>query len=440
MAESTTNKNISLFPILLVNFMGTLGFSIVLPFLVFLVTAFGGNAIMYGVIGAVYPFFQLFGAPILGKWSDIYGRKKILFLSQAGTVAGWIIFLIAALIPVTVLLSVNNSVLGAFTVTIPLILVFAARAIDGLTGGNISVANAYLADITDDKSRNRNYGKMSVSSNLGFMAGPAIAGLLGSTAYGNIVPISATLFLSVITVAIILFYLPDTGIREYKEKPDDIKKVMGFENKECYKIEGENNVHKSKILEIPHIKFILVIYFLIFLGFNFFYTSFPVHAAEKLKWAVGEMGIYYSLLSILMVIVQGPVLSRLTKKFSESILIITGNLLLVVTFLLLLSGNTYIVFSSAVFFAAGNGIMWPSVLSVLSKAAGKQFQGAVQGYASSLGSLASIIGLILGGIIYSAIGGAVFIISAAVIFLVFVLSFRFPAVLKECTGSKPVNA
>ena len=147
------------------------------------------------------------------------------------------------------------------------------------------------------------------------------------------------------------------------------------------------------------------------------------------------MGIYFSVLSVLMVIVQGPLLSRLAKKVSESVLIITGNLLLVVTFLLLLSGNTILVFSSAVFFAAGNGIMWPSVLSVLSKAAGKTFQGAVQGYASSLGSLASIIGLVLGGIIYSNLGTFTFVISASVIFLVAVLSFRFPAVLREC----PVN-
>ncbi len=395
---------------------------------------------MYGIIGAVYPFFQLFGAPILGKWSDIYGRKKILFLSQAGTVIGWLIFLIAALVPVTVLFSVNNSVLGVFSVTIPLILVFASRAVDGLTGGNISVANAYLADITDDKSRNKNYGKMSVSSNLGFIAGPALAGILGITSLGYRLPIIVTLVLSVLTVAIILFYLPDTGIRKFTEKPDDIKKVMGFENKECFKIEGENKSKDARILSIPNIKFILVIYFLIFLGFNFFYTSFPVHATEKLLWSVGEMGAYYSILSILMVIVQGPVLSRLTKRFTESILIITGNLLLVITFLMLLSGNTYIVFASAVFFAAGNGIMWPSVLSVLSKAAGKKYQGAVQGYASSLGSLASIIGLILGGIIYSAIGGATFIISAAVIFLVFVLSFRFPVVLKSCPAEKTAPA
>ena len=415
--------------------MGTLGFSIVMPFLVFLVTQFGGNAIIYGIIGAVYPFFQLFGAPILGKWSDLYGRKKILFLSQAGTVAGWLIFLASAIVPLTVLLSFDTTLLGVFSITIPLIFVFAARAIDGLTGGNISVANAYLADITDEKNRNRNFGKMSVSSNLGFIAGPAIAGLLGSTSYGYVVPIVAALALSGITLVLIQFYLPDTGVKQYTEKPDDIKKVLGFEGKECFKIEGEKNIPKAKILDIPNIKFIFVIYFLIFLAFNFYYTSFPVHAIEKLGWTVGEMGIYFSVLSVLMVIVQGPLLSRLAKKVSESVLIITGNFLLVITFLLLLSGNTILVFSSAVFFAAGNGIMWPSVLSVLSKAAGKTFQGAVQGYASSLGSLASIIGLVLGGIIYSNLGTFTFVISASVIFLVAVLSFKFPDVLREC----PVN-
>ena len=83
----------SLYPILSVNFVGTLGFSIVLPFLVFLVTKFGGNAFVYGVMGATYSGFQLIGAPLLGRWSDVYGRKKILFLSQLGTLLSWVIFL-----------------------------------------------------------------------------------------------------------------------------------------------------------------------------------------------------------------------------------------------------------------------------------------------------------------------------------------------------------
>src|SRR6266496_320845 len=105
-------KQPTLFPILLVNFIGTLGFSIVLPFLVFLVTKFGGSAMGYGIMGAVYPAFQLIGGPLLGKWSDIYGRKKILALSQAGTLLGWAIFLLALFVPVNEIFRINSSLTG----------------------------------------------------------------------------------------------------------------------------------------------------------------------------------------------------------------------------------------------------------------------------------------------------------------------------------------
>ena len=85
---SAINKQITIFPLLLSNFIGTMGFSIVLPFLVFLVIDFGGNSIVYGILAAVYPAFQLIGAPILGRWSDTIGRKKVLLISSAGTLVG----------------------------------------------------------------------------------------------------------------------------------------------------------------------------------------------------------------------------------------------------------------------------------------------------------------------------------------------------------------
>jgi MFS transporter, DHA1 family, tetracycline resistance protein len=94
------NKQITLYPLLLINFNGTLGFSIVLPFLIFSVMDFGGNALVYGILAGVYPAFQLIGAPILGRWSDIYGRKKVLLVSQGGTLVGWMFFLFALFLPV----------------------------------------------------------------------------------------------------------------------------------------------------------------------------------------------------------------------------------------------------------------------------------------------------------------------------------------------------
>jgi len=169
---------ISLYPILAVNFVGTLGYSIILPFLVFLVTRMGGNALIYGLLGATYSIFQLFGAPILGKWSDTYGRRRVLFLTQLGTLVSWVIFLFALFIPIHSLFEIDSPIFGKFVLTLPLAVLFFARALDGITGGNVSVASAYLADVTEEKKRNENFGKMAISSNLGFILGPALADIL----------------------------------------------------------------------------------------------------------------------------------------------------------------------------------------------------------------------------------------------------------------------
>ncbi len=159
MTSTAQPQPISIYPILSVNFVGTLGFGIVLPFLVFLVTRLGGNALIYGIMGATYSFFQLIGAPLLGRMSDRYGRKRILLLSQLGTLSSWAIFLIALFLPVTPVWDVDSQLVGTFTLTIPLIILFFARALDGITGGNVSVANAYLADITEEEERSTNFGK-----------------------------------------------------------------------------------------------------------------------------------------------------------------------------------------------------------------------------------------------------------------------------------------
>ena len=116
-----------------------------LPFLVYLVTRWGGNGFVYGLVGATYSVFQLVGAPILGRWSDRWGRRKILLLSQLGTLVSWAIFVVAFCLPERPLFVVDSSLVGRFSLTLPIVVMFVARACDGLTGGNVSVANAYLA-------------------------------------------------------------------------------------------------------------------------------------------------------------------------------------------------------------------------------------------------------------------------------------------------------
>src|SRR5215208_3250728 len=425
-------KQPSLFPILLVNFVGTLGFSIVLPFLVFLVMKFGGNAIVYGLLAATYPAFQLIGAPLLGRWSDIFGRKKVLLLSNVGTSVGWILFLFALFLPIEKSFNIYIPFIGTFVIIVPLLVLFLARAIDGITGGNISAANAYLADISSDENRSKNFGKIAISSNLGFIIGPALAGILGGTIYGAILPVLAALILSLVTIIVIVFLLRESKPSSSEEilvpQEGTIRKVFSQECKEPYSTASTKKPRLRDVFKLKYISFLLVLYFLIFLGFNIYYAAFPTHAANDLKWSVTQLGIFYAILSGIMVFVQGPILRKALKKFSEEKLVVVGSLILGTNFILFVSTNIVSVGGAVILFAAGNGLMWPSFMSILSRRAGSKLQGAVQGVAGSFGGLASIVGIILGGFLFNSIGEFTFLISAGVILVIFVMSFRL---LKE---------
>ncbi len=411
----------SLVPILSVNFVGTLGFSIVLPFLVFLVTRLGGNALVYGVMGATYSFFQLIGAPILGRWSDRYGRKRILLLSQLGTLTSWGIFLIALALPVTPMLDVQSEFLGAFTVTVPLVVLFLARALDGLTGGNVSVANAYLADITAEADRSENFGKMAVSANLGFIFGPAIAGALGATVLGETIPVMAAFVISLVASLIIVFKLEETSCASLATPPErvSVRKVLGQEQKDCYQLEAAPKLSFREILTLPSVPLLLGLYFLVFLAFNLFYIAFPVHAATSLQWTLTETGIFFSVMGFMMVIVQGPILQRVSKVWSDKFLVVGGSLLLGASFPFFTARSTALIYLGTALLCLGNGVMWPSLMATLSKATDRTVQGAVQGFASSSGAVASITGLLVGGILYGVLGGTVFVLSAIITAVVF---------------------
>ena len=427
--SAALSNQIPIFPILLVNFIGTLGYSIILPFLIIVVLKFGGNEMTYGVMGATYSFFQLIGAPILGNWSDRYGRKKILLLSQAGTFLAWILFMFALLMPETSGFDIPFPLLGAFAMSLPLGVLLLARALDGITGGNVSVANAYLADVTSDKDRKRNFGKMAASANIGFIVGPAFAGVLGGTALNELLPVMAATMVSLAAIFVIAF-MPESKLCTIAKPVDEgrLKKIFGQEHKECYKMAGAGKASFKDVLQLKNIPFIIVLYFLIFLAFNFFYVAFPVHAVQGLNWSLFKLGMFFSVLSLIMVCVQGPVLSKISNKFSDSTLTLAGSVILAIGFFLFTSKSEALIFVGVLFFSAGNGIMWPCFLSILSKAAGDKYQGAVQGYASSAGSLASIIGLIAGGVLYGLIGVQTFLLSGILILLIFVLSFRLVSV------------
>ncbi|MFD2564736.1 MFS transporter [Aquimarina rubra] len=422
----------SIFPILLVNFIGILGYSIVIPILIFIVTDLGGNGFIYGILGAMYPFFQFIGAPILGRLSDRIGRKKVLVISQAGTFVAWSLFLIALILPNTELWSSDSEFTGSYIMTLPLILLFLARIFDGFTGGNVSVANAYLSDISTDEDRDKNFGMMGASTSLGFVLGPAVAGILASTILGEILPIILAAIISLVAILVIYIRLPesnpcmvDTGNLNFKS----FRRFFQVEHKDCFSGNTtENDATKNDdsfkgVLGQKGIPLLFSIYFLTFLAFSLFYAGLPIYASTMLNWTAVDLGIFLAYSSFIMILVQGPLLSFLSGKVPNIRLIAIGTMLLSLSFFLLSNPSIIILYLANTLLSLGNGLMWPSFLSLLSKTGNSRMQGAIQGYGNSMGSLASIFGLVLGGIMFESIDVTIFIIGSGIFLLILILLF-----------------
>jgi MFS family permease len=422
-------QRVSIFPILTVNFVGTLGFSIVMPSLVFLVTRFGGNALVFGLMGATYSFFQLLAAPVLGRLSDRYGRRRILFLSELGTLVSWAVFLVAITLPALPLANIDSKVFGTFMLTLPLVVLFLARALAGATGGNVSIANAYLADISDDDDRSANFGRMAVASNLGFVFGPALAGLIGAAGSGEVLTVVAALLISAAACMIIAFGLPDSTPCMLGADPEhvNVRKLFGQAQKECFSMPAARKLSLAEILMLPSMKLLLAVYFLVFFAFNLFYVAFPVYASTGIRWSLSEIGVYFAAMGLMMALVQGPLLNRLSRRWSERTLVLGGSVLLAASFPFFMSSSAAMIYLGTALLAIGNGIMWPSLLAILSRTTEQSVQGAVQGFASSAGAVASIAGLLLGGALYQSLGNRVFLVAAILVALTCGLAFFLPA-------------
>ncbi|MEO1011858.1 MAG: MFS transporter [Bacteroidota bacterium] len=420
-----------IFPILLVNFIGILGYSIVIPILIFIVKDLGGNGFIYGILGAMYPFFQFIGAPILGSLSDRIGRKKVLVISQAGTFVAWMLFLLAFALPKIELWSQHTPLTGNYAMTLPLVLIFVARIFDGFTGGNVSVANAYLSDISTDEDRNRNFGKMGASTSLGFVLGPAVAGILASTVLGEILPLALAALISLLAIFVINTKLKesnpcvvDTGILQNRS----FRRFFQVEHRDCYQ-EGDLEANPPKkgwatVLRQADVPLLYAIYFFTFLAFSLFYAGLPIYASSILAWSAIDLGVFLAYSSFIMILVQGPVLSKLSGVLSNAVLILIGALFLTLSFLLLSMESLVVLYLANTLLSIGNGLMWPSFLALLAGTGTPQIQGAIQGYGNSMGSMASMLGLVLGGLLFEAIATTVFVIGGG-IFLIIVLLITF---------------
>jgi MFS family permease len=194
------------------------------------------------------------------------------------------------------------------------------------------------------------------------------------------------------------------------------------------KLEGDTPKQQSKLsfrdaLRITGIPLLMAIYFVFYFAFSLFVAAIPLYAVEILHWSVTETGVFFTVLSIVIVVTEGPILSVLNKRVSAEALVTIGTFIIMLSYLALLIPNPVLAYSCAVLYALGNGLMWPSFLSLLADHAGEEHQGYIQGIGNSVGSLASIIGLLLGGLLFRPLGQQIFWLPAALVLTVALMSF-----------------
>ena len=192
-------------------FVDLLGFGLILPLLPYYADAYGATPFVVGLLAASYAAAQLVGAPVLGRLSDRYGRRPILLISIAGTVVGFLLLGLAE--PLGRALAGNSS--AATTNAIILAILFLSRILDGVTGGNISVAQAYITDVTDEENRARGLGLIGAAFGLGFIIGPALGGAL-SAGERYAVPAFVAAAIAALNWFAVLFWLPESLTEESK--------------------------------------------------------------------------------------------------------------------------------------------------------------------------------------------------------------------------------
>ncbi len=372
-------KNKQLLTIFLVVFMDLLGFGIILPLLPYIGEKYGANPFIIGLLTASYSLFQLISSPILGRLSDRYGRKKLLILSQAGSTIGYLIMATSATLP----------------------MLFISRIIDGATGGNISIAQAYISDITTKNNRAKAMGFIGAAFGLGFIFGPAIGGFLSAWSFQA--PAYFAACVSFITVISTLVFLDETV---------DVKKASMNERKK-YSIRELNT-----ILHAYSIRLFIVVFFTLNFAFSILQGNFALWTEYSYGFGPRQTGTLFTYIGIISVIMQLRVLPYILQRFGEKKLFVFSPLILSAGLILLVfSTHPILLIIPITLIPIGNAIANPVIQALATENVPPYDYGVILGILMSSGSLGRIGGPIFGGYLFETFNKDIPFILSSIIML-----------------------
>jgi len=355
-----------LLPIFLIVSVDVLGLTIILPLVPFYAEHYGASPAVVGLLVSLYALCQLVAGPMLGRLSDHMGRRPLLLVSQVGTFVGFLI------------LAYANA----------LWLIFLSRAIDGLTAGNLSLAQAYISDVTKPEDRAKSFALIGIAFGMGFLIGPALSGFLSKFSYQY--PIFVAAGLSFTSIVATYFLLPSVTPATADDATPRKFKLLDWGNYVRYFRE-------------PGLGPLLWQFFAFTFAFSMFMSGFALFAQRRYIWhgeAFGpeQVGYVYAFLGLLGVILQGGLIGRLVKWMGEVNLARAGFLLGLVGLVAL--GFTYsipLLLIAAAIGSSGTGIIRPTVTSLITQKAGRSEQGVILGLTQSLNSISAIAAPALAG-------------------------------------------
>jgi DHA1 family tetracycline resistance protein-like MFS transporter len=343
-----------LFVLFLTILVNLIGFGIIIPLLPFYATTYGASPFVIGLLFASFSVSQLIAAPLLGAWSDRWGRRPVLILSLIGTALSF------------AMLALANS----------LAMLFVARIVDGLSGGNITTARAYIADVTTEENRAKAYGLLGAAFGLGFILGPALGGFFSHISYTA--PIWVAAFVTVCATLLAWFWLPETVHRASAASGSAWKALLDLGRR-------------------PHLRVLLGVDFIYWMSFAVYQTTFALFGAYRFGFDAARTGYFLSAFGFLGVIVQGGLVGPIVKRLGERRTLTIGLLLTAVGW-----GGSALTHSLPVFAlmlvpgAMGIGLCNATLSALISHAAGRGEQGRVQGAAGALESVGRAAGPVWG--------------------------------------------
>jgi len=378
-----------LITIFVVVFVDLLGFGLILPLLPYYADRYGAAPFVVGLLAASYAAAQLVGAPVLGRMSDRYGRRPILLLSIAGTIAGFLLLGLAdplgkALAGDRPTATVNAAILA---------ILFLSRILDGLTGGNISVAQAYITDITDEGNRARGLGLIGAAFGLGFIIGPAAGGAL-SAGERYALPAFVAAAIATLNWLSVLFWLPESLTAERKARMAGATKRAILSLRDLWQA-----MKRPRFGPLLHIRLWYGLAFATFTGVFALYTQY------RLGLDSTQTGYILAYVGLLSVLVQGVAIGRLARRFAENRLILGAVGLLAVSLLgWAVAPNVPLLLVVLAPVALAAGVLNTVINSAITKSVYPEEVGGALGLAASLESLSRVVGPPAGGLLLGLLG------------------------------------